>query len=97
MDPDRLAYLRHAQADLQRRLRALNAEFARELRRLRDSVTMAHGLFAPEADLGEEQVRALVKEMLEQHPGGQEAARLLARIEDAERRLGAVEGELGEH
>jgi phosphoenolpyruvate-protein kinase (PTS system EI component) len=95
VQPERLAYLREARAELQRRLHVLNAEFARELRQLRGSITMAHEVLADDDGLAEELVRALVKEMVERHPGGQPAARLLARIEDTERRLLAVEGELG--
>lgn len=95
MQPERLAYLQQARTELQRTLQALNAAFAAELRRLRDGITMAHELLAEDADLAEEQVRALVKQMIERHPGGQRAARLLAGIEDAERRLRAVETELG--
>lgn len=94
MQPERLAYLRQSRAELQRSLQDLNAAFAAELRQLREGITMAHELLADEADLAEEQVRGLIKEMIERHPGGQRAARLLARIEDAERRLQAVEAEL---
>lgn len=95
MQPERLAYLQESRAELQRALHILNAAFAAELRQLRSGIAMAHELLADDADLAEEQVRALVKEMIERHPGGQPAARLLTRIEDAERRLQTVEAELG--
>lgn len=96
MKPDRLAYLQTSRAELQRRLQTLNADFARELRQLRDSIAMAHNLLEGEADLAEEQVRTLVKQMIEQHPRGRMAASLLACIENTERQLLSIEGELGE-
>jgi flagellar biosynthesis/type III secretory pathway protein FliH len=96
MNPARLAFLRRSQVELQQRHQALNAAFARELHSLRESIAMAHELLEGEVDLGEEQVRALLKQVIEQHPRGRNAAELLSRIEDLERRLQGIAAELGE-
>lgn len=87
---DRRAFLRQSEAELQRRLAALNAAFARELHELRESITMAHELLGADADLAEEEVRALLKTMIQTHPRGAPAARLLAEIEALEERLRRV-------
>lgn len=96
MNPERLLFLRRSQTELQHRHRELNAAFARELHSLREGIAMAHELLEGDVDLGEEEVRTLLKQMIEQHPRGRDAAELLTRIEDLERRLQAIAAEMGE-
>lgn len=90
------AFLRQSALELQRRLDALNAALASELYHLRDGITMAHELIAGDTGLAEEEVRALLKTVIETHPRGAEAARLLTEIEGAEGRLRQVRERLGE-
>jgi len=88
-------FLQRSRRGLVGLLEKRNQEFARQLLLLRDSIVDSHGLFGERLDPADRGLRDLVKRMIEDHPGGEEARRVLRTIEETEARLATVEAQLG--
>ena len=91
-DDLRREYLARSRRELASRLERLNEALAAELRVLRRGIDMAHGLWHDGQEADDEKARGLLRQMIENHPHGAQARRLLTQIEDIENRLAAGPG-----